>query len=202
MDSPSDRRCKRSAGPGKRRCSETAFSSSLYCEKHYLQKGKQAQKRILGDRDDDRNRKSRELKIRGGRRSDVSGRGGEFIGSEENKKKERREEEFSGGSEDEDGLVLTEMLARERKKEEKFGVKGSKVGSGNSVKEIVDSGEGKINSFENHGSSSKAVRNGAAREKKPLEKVISTYPFLFFLLTFFTYEIANQCFNILKYIIR
>ncbi|XWS76868.1 hypothetical protein CRYUN_Cryun01aG0215000 [Craigia yunnanensis] len=162
MDSPSDRRCRRSAGPGKWRCSETALPSNSYCEKHHLQKSKQSQKIIHGDRDDDRDRKSRELKIRGGRRSDVSGRRGEFIGSEKNKKKERREKEFSGGSEEEDGLVLTEMLARERRKEEKFGVKGSKVGSGNSVKEIVDSGEGKTNSFEKHGSS--------AREKKPLEK--------------------------------
>ncbi|XWS32036.1 hypothetical protein CRYUN_Cryun23aG0126500 [Craigia yunnanensis] len=64
------------------------------------------------------------------------------------------------------------MLAREHKREEKakFGVKWSKVVSGNSMKEIVDSGEGKANCRKKHGSSGKAVRNGAAREKKPLEK--------------------------------
>ncbi|XVE73703.1 hypothetical protein DITRI_Ditri11bG0140000 [Diplodiscus trichospermus] len=172
MASLSDRRCRRSAGAGKWRCSEMALPSSSYCEKHYLQINKQAQKRIRGDIDDDRDRKFHELKIRGGRRSGVSGRRGEFSGSEKKKKKERREEGLSGGSEEEDGLVLTEMLARERTKEEKakFGVNGSKVGSGSSVKELLEPGEGKANSREKHRSSVKAVSYSAAREKKPFEK--------------------------------
>lgn len=166
MDSPSDRRCRRSAGPGKWQCSEMALPSNSFCVKHYLQKNKQAQKRIRSDRDDDRDRKYRD---RGGRRSDVNGRRGEFSGSEKSKKKERKEEELSGGSEEEDGLVLTKMLARERKKEEKakFFVKEAKAGSGNSVE---DSGGEKPTSREKCGSSGKAVRNDAAREKKPSEK--------------------------------
>ncbi|XVF22365.1 hypothetical protein REPUB_Repub12eG0166500 [Reevesia pubescens] len=167
MDSPFDRRCKRTAGPGKWRCSEKALRSNSYCAKHYanLQRSNQARKRIREDRDDDSHRKSRELKIRGGPMSDVRG-------SEKNKKKERIEVELSGGSEDEDGLVLTEMLARERKKEDKakLGAKGSKVCFGNLVKEIVDSGEGKANSREEHSSSRKAVENCATREKKSSEK--------------------------------
>ncbi|KAK6239693.1 hypothetical protein QUC31_005162 [Theobroma cacao] len=172
MDSPSDRRCTRSAGRGKWRCSETTLPSNSYCEKHYLQKIKRARQRIGGDRIDDSDRNSRELKIRGGQRSDVSDRRGEVSVSEKNKRKEGREEELSGGSEEEDGLLLTEILVRERRKVEKTkrGVKGSKVSSGNSVKEIVDSGEGKANSREKHGSSGKAVRNGAEREKKSSEK--------------------------------
>ncbi|KAK8711357.1 hypothetical protein V6N13_146641 [Hibiscus sabdariffa] len=163
MDSPSHRQCRRNAGPGKWRCSEMALPSKSFCEKHQLQINRQAQKRIRGNRNEDSHRKSRELKIGSSVR-------GEFSGSEKNKK--IREEELSGGSEEEDGLVLTEMLARERKKEEKLkhDIKGSKVGSGNSAKEIVDSGKGKINSREKHNSSGKAVRNGSVREKKSFEK--------------------------------
>ncbi|KAG4119798.1 hypothetical protein ERO13_D11G102101v2 [Gossypium hirsutum] len=161
MDSPSGKRCRRSAGLGKWRCSEMALPSSSYCEKHNLQRNKQAQKRIRGDGDNNSNCKSRKLKRSGSV-------GGEFSRSEMNKKKNRREEELSGGSEEGDGLVLTEMLAREREKEEKD-IQGSKVGSRNSVKEIVDSGEGKANSRKKQ-ASVKAVRNGAGREKKSIEK--------------------------------
>ncbi|KAK8565709.1 hypothetical protein V6N13_020786 [Hibiscus sabdariffa] len=163
MDQPSDRRCKRNAGSGKWRCSELALPSKSYCEKHYLQRNRQEQKRIRGDRDDGNGCKSRKLKISGSVR-------GEFSGSE--KKKKKRREELSGGSEEEDGLVLTEMLARERKKEEKakLDIKGSKVGSENSVKEMMDSGEGKVNSREKLSSSGKTFRNGSAREKKSFEK--------------------------------
>ncbi|GMI66771.1 hypothetical protein HRI_000346400 [Hibiscus trionum] len=164
MDQPSDRRCKRSAGPGKWRCSEMALPSKTLCEKHYLQRTRQERKRIRGDRDHGNGCKSRKLNISGSVR-------GEFSGSEKNKKKKRRED-LSGGSEEEDGLVLTEMLARERKREEKskLDIKGSKVGSENSVKEIVDSGEGKVNSREKLSSSGKAVWNGSARDRKSFEK--------------------------------
>ncbi|XP_039063395.1 lysine-specific demethylase JMJ25-like isoform X2 [Hibiscus syriacus] len=165
MDSPSYRRCRRNAGPGKWRCSEMALPSKPLCEKHHLQRNRQAQKRVRGNRDEGSDRESRKLKISGTMR-------GEFSGSEKNKKKKRGEEELSGGSEEEDGLVLTEMLARERKKDEitKLDIKGSKVGSGNSAKQIVDSGEGKIYSREKHSSSGKTVRNASAREKMSFEK--------------------------------
>lgn len=175
MDSPSGQRCKRSAGLGKWRCSEMALPSSSYCEKH-LQRNKQAQKRIRGDGDNKSHCKSRKLK----RSRSVRG---EISGLEMNKKKKRREEELSGGSEEVDELVLTEMMSRERQTEEKD-IKGSKVGSRNSVKEIMDFGEGKANSRKKQ-ASIKAVRNGATREKKSIEKVISTY------IYHFKFEIAS-----------
>lgn len=60
MDSSSDRRCKRNAGP-KWRCSEAASPGKSYCDKHLLQRKNQSNKRIIHENkgENENNKRSR-----------------------------------------------------------------------------------------------------------------------------------------------
>ncbi|KAK7258496.1 hypothetical protein RIF29_24075 [Crotalaria pallida] len=96
MDSPSDQRCRRSAGP-KWRCSSLASPGKKFCEKHLQQQKEQIEKRkirVNGGEDNNNNssdiknkkkRKSRAVKVAGDRSS-----GSESEASEESELSEKK----------------------------------------------------------------------------------------------------------------
>lgn len=169
MDSTTDQRCTRSAGPGRWRCGETALPGKSRFQKHMLQQTNKTMKkrRDKQDRSDADSRDSGS-EVRS-RRYDVS----RWKRRAMRTKRKKQEESEDGSDSSEDRLVLREILSRTRKGREKEREK--RRVDRNVSKGMMDSGTGTYSSCEELKRSSNDAKNYGSttgRAEKPFKKVI------------------------------